>query len=380
MKRVLFTMLALVLALGLALPMAIPVLADDTGYKFPATLGYATGSTGQAPSNPGQAVADDVAIGSTDDSLCALFKTNNPGGGGGVADSEYYYGFTFGIPSGATIDGIEVVVDGYRTGTTSSGAYFRVSLQDMDSAWTDYKDTLELTTLDALYTLGNSGDDWGGNWDSFSDASFKLEIIPAGPYLTGELWKLDSVSVKVYYTPPSSDLTGQFRTQTQGGWGQGASGDNPGTYRDANFAAAFPSGLVIGDSGGHTATFTTAAAIEAFLPAGGTPGTLGADYTNPTETNAGVLAGQVVALTLNVGFDLYDPDFSASATNLKDLVIVDTESPFEGWTVEEVLDEANDFLAGFGSSYTASQINECVDTINKNFKDGTVDNGFLGLP
>src|SRR3989344_5045106 len=31
-------------------------------------------------------------------------------------------------------------------------------------------------------------------------------------------------------------------TYTQGGWGTKASGNNPGTYRDENFSAAFPSG------------------------------------------------------------------------------------------------------------------------------------------
>jgi hypothetical protein len=39
---------------------------------------------------------------------------------------------------------------------------------------------------------------------------------------------------------------GAFRTQTQGGWGSDAAGDNPGAYCDAYFGEAFPEGLVIG--------------------------------------------------------------------------------------------------------------------------------------
>jgi hypothetical protein len=184
----------------------LPAYADDTGLKSPASC--ATGTTGNPPTNPGQALVDDVATGVVGDASCALFKTNNSGGGGGVADSEIYDGFTFSIPSGATIDGIEVVVSGYRTGSTSVGAYFRVRL-DGGSGWTAYKDTPVLTTTDAEYILGGSGDGWSGSWSADGlDADFRLEVIPAGPYLNGELWKLDSVSVTVYYTVTVADFEG----------------------------------------------------------------------------------------------------------------------------------------------------------------------------
>ncbi len=36
-----------------------------------------------------------------------------------------------------------------------------------------------------------------------------------------------------------ADCSGQYRTQTQGGWGAHAAGDNPGSYRDAHFNEAF---------------------------------------------------------------------------------------------------------------------------------------------
>lgn len=359
---------------------AAPAYADNV-LKSPTA--YATGTTGDPPEDPEQALVDDVATGTTNDASCALFRTNNPGRGGAVADSEIYYNFSFGLPSGATIDGIEVVVSGYRTGPGSlTNLVFSVRLwENTGSIWTTSKSTTALTAVDTVYTLGGPSDLWGTTWtdDSLSDANFKLEVIPAGPVHNGEHWKLDSVRVRVYYTT-TGDLTGQFRTQTQGGWGAEAHGDNPGTYRDANFDGAFPSDLLIGDISDDSALFTTAAAIEAFLPAGGTAGALGANYTDPTTTSAGVLAGQVVALTLSVGFDLYDADFCVSATNLKDLVVVDATSPCYGWTVENVLNEANRILAGLSSTLTASEINECVSKINENFVDGAMDGGFLGLP
>ena len=191
---------------------------------------------------------------------------------------------------------------------------------------------------------------------------------------TGNVYYATDDATVTIYTPTE----GGFRTQTQGGWGSSASGNNPGAYRDANFSHAFPSGLVIGDATGYKAIFTTSASIENFLPAGGTSGSLDQNYKDPPETSAGVLAGQAVALTLSVGFDLYDPNFCTSSYNLKDLVIV--TGTFKDWTVAEVLAEANRYLAGLGSSFTASQLNDVLDAINQNYVDGTHDNGFLRLP
>ena len=197
--------------------MAVPAYADDTGLKNAAS--YATGTTGNPATNPAQALADDVATGATNDAFCALFRTQNPPSN--VADSEIYYDFSFALPAGATIDGIEVIVSGYRTGTPSVGAYFRVRL-DGGSGWTAYKDTSTLTTADAEYTLGDPANQWGGSWtaDSFSNANFKLEIIPAGPTLNGESWKLDSVRAKVYYTVTAGSISGAkfYDADTDGVW------------------------------------------------------------------------------------------------------------------------------------------------------------------
>jgi len=176
---------------------------------------------------------------------------------------------------------------------------------------------------------------------------------------------------------------GPFRTQTQGGWGTEAHGNNPGAYRDAHFGDAFlPGGLVVGCPTGHTLTFTTSTAIEAFLPQGGPPRALTASATDPPAGLKNVLAGQVVALSLNVGFDLADPDFGGSHINLKDLVVADEESPCFGKTVEQVLALAKKILGGCGEEGDPkpSDINECVSKINENYVNGTEDYGYLKLP
>lgn len=185
--------------------------------------------------------------------------------------------------------------------------------------------------------------------------------------------------------PPENE---GFRTQTQGGWGTTCNGDNPGCYRDNHFSSAFPFGLTIGDVGGYSVLFTSSGAIEDFLPQGGKPSALSSSATDPATTSAGVLAGQVVALTLNVGFDADDSNFGASTEQLSSLQVKSSGAfaPGElgaacaGMYVYQVLYEANHVLSGMGSWLSASQVNECVSRINENFVDGTSVGDYLLLP
>lgn len=191
---------------------------------------------------------------------------------------------------------------------------------------------------------------------------------------------------------------GDFLTYTQGGWGAVPNGGNPGTYLHANFDAAFVNGLQIGSqaagaansdntAGNWAALFTSAQAVTDWLPHTGPSGALGGDTVNPlpgSDPDDGTLAGQTAALSLSVGFDLYDADFSPSATNLRDLTV--TSGVFSGQTVQYVLNTCNTILAG-GSvtlgthTFTASEANEAATAINENFDNGSAnggtDNGFL---
>jgi hypothetical protein len=183
-------------------------------------------------------------------------------------------------------------------------------------------------------------------------------------------------------SPPGGDSSkpkpGDFRTQTPGGWGAPASGNNAGAYRDAHFDSAFPGGLTIGCSGGHTAHFTSAKAIENFLPNGTTPGVLDQDYVDPLFTSAGILAGHTVALTLAVGFDGYDPDFGASGMEIKHLVAA--SGTCKGMTVQQILQLANAVVGGCSTQLDPSAITTCVDSVNNNFVDGAKANGYLAFP
>jgi hypothetical protein len=153
---------------------------------------------------------------------------------------------------------------------------------------------------------------------------------------------------------------------TQGGWGAPAHGNNPGTILN-NYFTAHPGNIVIGGggcAGAKTLTFANAAAIRAFLPAGGPPRALTASATNPTSSAAGVFAGQVLALQLNV-------TLSAAGNlppGLGDFVL--TSGPAATKTVSQVLADANKALGGCGLPSYASSIsalNDIVDSINNMF-------------
>jgi len=147
-----------------------------------------------------------------------------------------------------------------------------------------------------------------------------------------------------------------FCTYTQGGWGAVPQGNNPATilYSNNNFSTVFGGSVEVGipGSAGYSMTFSSPAAITAYLPAGGKPKPLAQDYPDPITTNSGVFGGQVLALQLNV---LYDSAFG-------DLTINNPGTYFDGMTVAAVLDAANQALGGGGlpSGYTLSNLRPCV--------------------
>lgn len=192
----------------------------------------------------------------------------------------------------------------------------------------------------------------------------------AGNTLPGEVFGTYSN----YCLQDCNDCKG-LRTQTQGGWGAVPNGNNPGAYLHANFASAFPAGLTVGCT--KTIKLTSAQAVTNFLPQGGAPKAITTNYMNPTAKIT-VFAGQVVALKLSVVFDEYDANFGAGTDLLKNRVI--TSGTFQGWTVGQLLAEAEKKLGGCASPYSVTQLNDAVDAVNNNYVDGTANLGFLDCP
>lgn len=160
------------------------------------------------------------------------------------------------------------------------------------------------------------------------------------------------------------DLTGKFTTYSQGGWNNHAN-ILPSTL--------FVNGVLIGKNNSDYAVFTSVNAVTNFLPAMGTPGALLGQYTNPLTTPAGVLAGQTLALKLNIAISN-----EAYGYKLDDLIV--TEGVCKDKTVSEIQNVADQLLSGMTASLSYSDLNKCVEKINLNFKEGTVNNNYLTLP
>lgn len=186
----------------------------------------------------------------------------------------------------------------------------------------------------------------------------------------GRKWALYSLYTIGSQTPSSSG----FRTVSQGDWGVPPEGNNWGQYLALHFEEVFEPYLRVGY--GKWLLLTNRPAVTTYLADYGVPTKLSKSVQNP-PANISVYAGQIVALTLNVKFDSAFADFAPSETNLKDLYVADPACRFYGWTVGEVLTEAEKVLGGYGS-YTPDEMNGCVTLINENFKD-LGDNGFLSL-
>jgi hypothetical protein len=179
---------------------------------------------------------------------------------------------------------------------------------------------------------------------------------------------------------PCNIPPGIYRTQTQGGWGGACHGQNAGCLRDNYFDEAFPEGLIVG--GTFAIHLTSAAAVENFLPQGETAGVLTSNYTDPVSTEAGVFAGQVVALGISLGFsEAGVPGFGDLGSLLVREGVHDSLGPFRGYTVNEVFALANTVLGGnpgaLPSGISLSDLNAVVDSINSNFDDGDQSNGYL---
>ncbi len=178
-------------------------------------------------------------------------------------------------------------------------------------------------------------------------------------------------------------------TFTQGGWGSGCpkpqqddpNSTQPGCIRDYYFGTVFGTdGVTIGIPDGDTygATWTSAEAVKDFLPAGGTPGQLGDDLTDPTSTSAGVLAGQILALRLNREYScagIFNIALNPDAACLGSMVIPEEcRGKFGGMTVDDFLALADQAIAGvpgvldaYGAGF--SDLNETATCLNEYFND-----------
>ena len=119
-------------------------------------------------------------------------------------DHQGYANFSFGIPNGSIIDGIEVGVEAHSSDPT--GCQIEATLsRDNGGSFMDAK-TKNLTGSDAFYVLGSDTDDWGPPpWSplDLSNANFVLRLRALDPSGAGcddaAITYVDRVQMKVHY-------------------------------------------------------------------------------------------------------------------------------------------------------------------------------------
>jgi len=172
----------------------------DSGFKDPTSNAAETSSAGD---NDG--FASNPTRGYTNNSSFALDSNSGNGTGtscgGADKDKHRFYNYNFGIPAGATINGIEVRLDA-RVDSQVGTPFMCIQISwDGGITWTTEKVTNTLNTSEATYILGGSSDLWGRTWtdSNFSNANFRLRVVNVASNNSRD-FSLDWASAKVYYS------------------------------------------------------------------------------------------------------------------------------------------------------------------------------------
>ncbi|MFQ6099714.1 MAG: TadE/TadG family type IV pilus assembly protein [Anaerolineae bacterium] len=186
--------------------------SDDTGWRNPSS-NVADGGNG-FESNPGGAYADGGGY-------AANYNGRNQG--------HRYYDYSFGIPSGATIQGIRVRLDGAVDSTGgwwgTCNSRYEVQLSwDGGSSWTSAQSTSSLRTWWNTFYVGGQSDLWGHTWttDELSSANFRARITSrascwgwADP--DNRDFYLDWVPVRVWYAASAETYTKTWQVSSYSG-------------------------------------------------------------------------------------------------------------------------------------------------------------------
>ena len=158
--------------------------------------------------NPANAFSDDGLFavdyksGTTIINLCS-----DPG-----KDNHVFADFNINIPTGSTIDGVEVRFDAMADSTSSSPGMCVDLSWDGGNTWTSDTSIISLGASEATYYKGGSQDLWGHSWAvaDLSNTNFRVRIINVAGS-KGRDFYLDWVAVDVYYTESTAavDSTGK---------------------------------------------------------------------------------------------------------------------------------------------------------------------------
>lgn len=164
-----------------------------------------------APSTSSGLQSPSVSVNSHWTSPDNVFTSNDTYSTSAANQTDYqrWRGFGFSIPTGATINGVEVTIEGKNNGATANGLRVGIS-GNSGSSYSSAKTTTDFTSTDTTKTLGDSSDLWGL---SLTPSSFNSDAFYLRAQLStnsSDLVDVDHIQAKVYYTTSS----GESRTVT----------------------------------------------------------------------------------------------------------------------------------------------------------------------
>src|SRR5258706_2112403 len=252
------------------------------------------------------------------------------------------------IPSGSTIDGIEVTVEGLIT--SGSGLQANVALAYVGT--TTYTTGTGgpspgvrpsvLTSTELTYTLGGATSTWGRTWavGDFTNANFAVKLTSTG---SGGTISVDQVKVKIYYTLPNSTIT---QTAVSGSYGGTASmsatlTDSTTTLPISGQTISFSlNGASVGSAVTNASGVATlASASLSGISAGDYPtGALasfagGGGYAATSITADLRVIGTATVLTVSPASGTYTGDTGTGTVSLS-ATLTEGGSPLSGYTID----------------------------------------------
>ena len=168
----------------------------------------------EGPNNPGT-MADDSAIGdltwsNVDNAKTSDNSYSNASTVGIEPGNQFSHylkatNFGFSIPSGATIDGIEVKIEAKKTQSTGGGQDDVVKIVKSDGSigTADKSTDTEYTTSDVIRTYGGSSDLWSETWSDTDINDIDFGVVLAIIVSRGkgaQTVAVDHITITVTYT------------------------------------------------------------------------------------------------------------------------------------------------------------------------------------
>jgi hypothetical protein len=182
-------------------PTGTPAPSTSTGFLSPSAQATQTSGAGDNngyQTNTANAFADDGAFATDTDSG----TNNNQSCTNTGKDKHHFYDFNVSLPSTAVIQGIQVRLDA-RADSNKNNPKICVELSwDGGATWTTARQTPNLSTTEASYTLGSASDTWGRAWTvgNFSNTSFRVRVTNVAGNGSRDFF-LEYLAVNVTYQP-----------------------------------------------------------------------------------------------------------------------------------------------------------------------------------